>query len=53
MLKIVRLIYLSFYWDVFSDLEAEHDDLQAKLNITKLKLKEAERTIEIKNPLGK
>ena len=36
----------------FSELEAEHEDLLAKINITKLKLKDAERSMALKNPLG-
>lgn len=35
-----------------SELEAEHEDLLAKINITKLKLKDAERSMALKNPLG-
>ncbi|KAL5261880.1 hypothetical protein ACHWQZ_G007549 [Mnemiopsis leidyi] len=34
-----------------AELEAEHEDLLAKINITKLKLKDAERSMALKNPL--
>ena len=34
-------------------MEAEHQDLKAKINITKIKLKDAEKHMAMKNPLGK